>query len=225
MKQNDEERERENLLSQPPHHLQPQQYLQPHDLSPPLPTPFIPLTCSCNTINTTTTQLYNRANFLISYVFQPSDNLTSIASMFGSTTQLIIDVNVMFLLIQPLGRMGKKGLWFGLGIGLGVCGILLVLVCGLFGYRENTWKKRKGEKMIRGGKALDVKFVADMSHCLDKYKVFGIEELRQATDGFDERWVIQGSVYKGCIDGVIYAIKKMKWNACEELKILQKFEG
>ncbi|KAI8026614.1 Serine/threonine receptor-like kinase NFP [Camellia lanceoleosa] len=76
--------------------------------------------------------------------------------------------------------------------------------------------------MVRRGKALNVKFVADMSDCLDKYKVFGIEELRQATDGFDERWVIQGSVYKGCIDGVIYVIKKMKWNACEELKILQK---
>ncbi|CAL5373796.1 unnamed protein product [Camellia sinensis] len=76
--------------------------------------------------------------------------------------------------------------------------------------------------MVRGRKALDVKFVADMLDCLDKYKVFGIEELRQATNGFDERWVIQGSVYKGCIDGVIYAIKKIKWNACEELKILQK---
>ncbi|THG02041.1 hypothetical protein TEA_028621 [Camellia sinensis var. sinensis] len=119
-----------------------------------------------------------------------------------------------------------------ISLGLGVYGILLVLVCGLFGYRANTWKKRKGmvgrggegEKMVRGRKALDVKFVADMSDCLDKYKVFGIEELRQATNGFDERWVIQGSVYKGCIDGVIYAIKKIKWNACEELKILQKRE-
>ncbi|KAI8003910.1 hypothetical protein LOK49_LG08G01579 [Camellia lanceoleosa] len=79
--------------------------------------------------------------------------------------------------------------------------------------------------MVKGRKALDVKFVADMSDCLDKYKVFGIEELRLATDGFDERWVIQGSVYKGCIDRVIYAIKKMKWNACEELKILQKPMG
>ncbi|CAL5369962.1 unnamed protein product [Camellia sinensis] len=74
-------------------------------------------------------------------------------------------------------------------------GILLVLVCGLFGYKENTWKKRKGmverggevEKMVRGGKALDVKFVTDMLDCLDKYKMFGIEELRQATDVFVER--------------------------------------
>ncbi|KAI8009636.1 Serine/threonine receptor-like kinase NFP [Camellia lanceoleosa] len=213
-------------------------------------TVIFPVFCKCPN----KTQLQNRANFLISYVFQPSDNLTSIASMFGSTTQSIIDVNgnhqiqpfeTIFVPVSKLpnltqpsgvfvnstsGENGKKGVVVGLGIGLGVCGILLVLVCGLFGYRENTWNKRKGmvervgegEKMVRGGKALDVKFVADMSDCLDKYKVFGIEELREATDGFDERWVIQGSVYKGCIDGVIYAIKKMKWNACEELKILQK---
>ncbi|THG21226.1 serine/threonine receptor-like kinase NFP [Camellia sinensis] len=213
-------------------------------------TVIFPVFCKCPN----TTQLQNRANFLISYVFQPSDNLTSIASMFGSTTQSIIDVNgnhqiqpfeTIFVPVSKLpnltqpsgvfvnstsGENGKKGVVVGLGIGLGVCGVLLVLVCGLFGYRENTWKKRKGmvdrggegEKMVKGGKPLDVKFVADMSDCLDKYKVFGIEELREATDGFDERWVIQGSVYKGCIDGVIYAIKKMKWNACEELKILQK---
>ncbi|CAL5329314.1 unnamed protein product [Camellia sinensis] len=139
--------------------------------------------------------------------------------MFGSTTQSIIDVNgnhqiqpfeTIFVPVSKLpnltqpsrvfvnstpGENGKKGVVVGLGIGLGVCGILLVFVCGLFGYRENTWKKRKGvvkkggegEKMVRGGKALDVKFVADMSDCLDKCKVFGIEELRQATDGFDER--------------------------------------
>ncbi|XVF38333.1 hypothetical protein REPUB_Repub20aG0092300 [Reevesia pubescens] len=64
--------------------------------------------------------------------------------------------------------------------------------------------------------------MADVSDCLDKYKVFKIEELREATDYFTETCLIQGSVYKGSIDGDIYAIKKMKWNACEELKILQK---
>ncbi|KAK9287797.1 hypothetical protein L1049_016237 [Liquidambar formosana] len=74
----------------------------------------------------------------------------------------------------------------------------------------------------RGGKGMEVNLMADVSDCLDKYRVFGIEELVNATDGFSESCLIQGSVYKGCIDGEVYAIKKMKWNACEELKILQK---
>ncbi|KAL0376710.1 UNVERIFIED_CONTAM: protein LYK5 [Sesamum calycinum] len=71
-------------------------------------------------------------------------------------------------------------------------------------------------------KGEQVNLMADVSDCLDKYRVFGMEELRGATEGFDEKWIIQGSVYKGCIDGEWYAIKKMKWNAYEELKILQK---
>lgn len=72
------------------------------------------------------------------------------------------------------------------------------------------------------GKEMEVDLMADVSDCLDKYRVFKIEELNEATDGFSESSLIQGSVYKGNIGGVEYAIKKMKWNAYEQLKILQK---
>ncbi|TQD93081.1 hypothetical protein C1H46_021288 [Malus baccata] len=51
-------------------------------------------------------------------------------------------------------------------------------------------------------------------------RVFGIEKLGEATDGFRESSLIKGSVYKGFINGDFYAIKKVKWNTCEELKIL-----
>ncbi|KAM1018894.1 hypothetical protein ACFX13_041058 [Malus domestica] len=51
---------------------------------------------------------------------------------------------------------------------------------------------------------------------------FGIEKLREATDGFRENSLIEGSLYKGFINGDVFAIQKMKWNACEELKILHK---
>jgi hypothetical protein len=64
--------------------------------------------------------------------------------------------------------------------------------------------------------------MADVSDCLDKYRVFKIDELKEATNGFSENCLIEGSVFKGSINGETYAIKKMKWNACEELKILQK---
>ncbi|TKY68613.1 lysM domain receptor kinase 4 [Spatholobus suberectus] len=53
-------------------------------------------------------------------------------------------------------------------------------------------------------------------------RLFGIEELMEATDGFDESCMIQGYVCKGSIEGEDFAIKKIKWNACNGLKILQK---
>ncbi|KAL6953496.1 hypothetical protein U1Q18_047386, partial [Sarracenia purpurea var. burkii] len=64
---------------------------------------------------------------------------------------------------------------------------------------------RVGKRFLRKETNLD--FVADVSDCLDKYKVYEIEELREATDGFDEKWLIQDSVYKGCINGGFQAIK------------------
>lgn len=193
-------------------------------------------------------------NFLISYVFQPSDSLRGIASRFGTTEQSIVQANggqiraydTVFVpvsrlpnitqpVVPPLSpeRRERKGLIIGLGIGLGLCVILLILVCGMWYFRERMLK-REGREYADGEKvqvdkrengflkAEKVSLMADVSGCLDKYKVFGIEELRDATDGFDDGCVIQGSVYKGNIDGEWYAIKKMKWNAYEELKILQK---
>ncbi|KAI3469678.1 hypothetical protein Pfo_026341 [Paulownia fortunei] len=211
-----------------------------------------PIFCKCPN----SSQLQNQVIYLISYVFQPSDSLSAVASRFGSTEQSIIEVNgnniqpldTVFVpvsrlpnLTQPIvplppvapEKTERKGAIIGLGIGLGICGLLLILVCGTWYYREGLMKRKERkyrdeekQQVQKGGKgflkAEEVNLMADVSGCLDKYKVFGIEELRAATDGFDDKWIIQGSVYKGCIDGEWYAIKKMKWNAYEELKILQK---
>ena len=191
-------------------------------------------------------------------MFQPSDNLTGVAASLGSDTASIIDVNgdniqpfqTIFVPVSRLPnisqpnvtaspatsvrRVERKGAIIGLSIGLGVCGILLVLLIGVWVYRHVMVEKIKeieGDKerpLVGRGtglKAEEVNLMADVSDCLDKYKVYGIEELRDATGGFSERSLIQGSVYKGSIDGELYAIKKMKWNAYEELKILQKVKN
>ncbi|KAJ1411445.1 LysM domain [Sesbania bispinosa] len=226
---------------------------------------IFPIFCMCP--NRTT---QDSANYMISYVVQPSDNISSIASSFGSREQSIIDVNGDTLhdydtIFVPVTRLpvlsqptvvpsapppgngtasgsgssdDRTGTVRGLAIGLGIVGLLLILVIGLWVYREVVFKDRlwmvKDEEQQRqrnlylGGKGskenkeMDVKLMANVSDCLDKYRVFGIEELIEATDGFSENCLIQGSVYKGSIDGEVYAIKKMKWNAYEELKILQK---
>lgn len=212
-----------------------------------------PIFCKCPNV----TQVRNGVNYLVSYVFQPSDSVSSIASRFGATTQSITDVNgnniqpfdTVFVpvsrlpnLTQPVplplivgDRTENKGAIIGLGVGLGVCAVSLVLVLGACYRRERMIKKKRGkyygdeDKLGVGGrsgmglkKGEQVNLMADVSGCLDKYRVFGIDDLREATHGFDEKWVIQGSVYKGSIDGEVYAIKKMKWNAYDELKILQK---
>ncbi|KAL1803993.1 hypothetical protein DCAR_0935682 [Daucus carota subsp. sativus] len=213
---------------------------------------IFPIFCKCPD----KAQVENQTKYLISYVFQPFDNFSSIARKFGSTTQAIIDVNgnnikTFQTVFVPVSRLPvftqpvvaaaaptapvsvkteeNKDKVRGLSVGLGICGLLLLLVCGLWGYRETSMKKKRGKykdeekpQVIQKKKAVDVDLMDDVSDCLDKYRVFGIDELVEATEGFDEKWHVQGSVYKGYINGILYAIKKMKWNACEELKILQK---
>nr|XP_043629552.1 serine/threonine receptor-like kinase NFP [Erigeron canadensis] len=206
---------------------------------------IFPIFCKCPT----KTQLQNQLNYLISYVFQPFDTIESIASRFGSTIKSILEANgnsvfntwdTVFVpvsrlpeLTQPtpvnnvsLGHTKeRKKEVIGLGIGLGVCGLLLLILVCCWAYKESLWKKNKvknDDVENKQKKDVGVSLMADVSDCLDKYKVYSIQELNEATDGFDERWVIQGSVFKGYLNGKHYAIKKMKWNACEELKILQK---
>lgn len=219
---------------------------------------IFPVFCKCPD----QTQLRNRVNYLVSYVLQPSENLSSVASRFGIETQAIIDVNgnnirpfdTLFVPVArlpelkqpavapstppsaetPSRKTERKGVIIGLSIGLGICGASLVLVAGMWIYREALLKKKREREIDeqkqklqfnKGGrdlKDMEVNFMADVSDCLDKYRIFKIEELREATDNFSEGCLIQGSVYKGNIHGEVYAIKMMKWNACEELKILQK---
>ncbi|KAK1430389.1 hypothetical protein QVD17_13090 [Tagetes erecta] len=205
---------------------------------------IFPIFCKCPT----KTQLQNNVNYLISYVFQPFDTISSIALIFGSSRNSIVEVNgdhikpwdTVFVPVSRLPELAqppptsvlsgsksdRKGEVIGLGIGVGVCGVLLILMGGFWAYRETLWKQRvgknKGDVERKETKVGVSVMMADVSECLDKYKVYRIEELNEATHGFDERCVIQGSVFKGCIDGKLYAIKRMKWNAFEELKILQK---
>lgn len=212
---------------------------------------YFPIFCKCPD----KTQLQNRVNFLVSYVFQSGDSLDSVASKFRVSKQSIVDVNgndvqprdTVFIPIaqlphlnQPPGvppvvglRREKKGAVVGLGVGLGICALLLVLVSGFWVYREAWFRTRvekgvvKEEKLEKGGRKYmhgieQNLLLADVSDTLDKYKVYEIDELKKATDEFNETCVVNGSVYKGYIDGKLFAIKKMKWNAYEELKILQK---
>uniref|UniRef100_A0A0D9VJJ1 Protein kinase domain-containing protein n=1 Tax=Leersia perrieri TaxID=77586 RepID=A0A0D9VJJ1_9ORYZ len=132
----------------------------------------------------------------------------------------------------------RDGVVTGLAIGLGIVGGMWLLQMLLLAclWRRLKSKGRRGEavasgdggeggrlaKIASGGGVGQRFLVSDISEWLDKYRVFKVEELEIATGGFDEEHLIQGSVYKAYIDGEVFAVKKMKWDACEELKILQK---
>ncbi|PIA31553.1 hypothetical protein AQUCO_04900093v1, partial [Aquilegia coerulea] len=213
-----------------------------------------PIFCKCPN----KTQLLNQVNFLISYVFQPNDNLSSIGNFFGSSVQSLIDVNgekiqpfdVVYIpvlripqftqsFVAPLSpsspreettpREERKEVIIGLSVGLGVSCFLLILLISIVGvwYYRKLLKKKENIKAAKGNIRMkssieEENLMADVSDCLDKYKVYGIHEVKEATAGFSPTCLIQGSVYKGYIGEELYAIKKMKWNAYEELKILQK---
>ncbi|KAL6899524.1 hypothetical protein ACP4OV_006182 [Aristida adscensionis] len=137
----------------------------------------------------------------------------------------------------------RNGVVTGLAVGLGVVGALWLLQMLLLAclWRRLKAKGRRGDAVstgdgVEGGRFAKgssggggggvgpaERFLAsDISEWLDKYRVFKVEELERGTGGFDDEHLIQGSVYKATIDGEVFAVKKMKWDACEELKILQK---
>ncbi|CAH9145781.1 unnamed protein product [Cuscuta epithymum] len=137
---------------------------------------------------------------------------------------------------QTVPGKDPKGAVIALGVLLGVSVGLLVLVIGFWirrerssrrdGYGDAATKEMEGamqnEEGSAAGKEMEVSLMADVSDCLDKYRVYRMDQIWEATGGFDEKCLIEGSVYRGSIDGEMLAIKKLKWNARDELKILQK---
>lgn len=144
-------------------------------------------------------------------------------------------------LTSPSPSCERKAAAKGLVVGLGVLGALLFVLIATIAwfwlvlFRREKRGRREGEEqksMAAKNKMEKQRFgfgsisgkhlMADVSECLDKYKLYDVDVLREATSDFDSSCLIQGSVYKGIIEGDVFAIKKMKWDAYEELKILQK---
>jgi hypothetical protein len=64
--------------------------------------------------------------------------------------------------------------------------------------------------------------ISSISDCIEKPFLYSIEDLQKATQNFSPLCNIEGSVYKGIIDGKDYAIKLMKGDVSQELRLLQK---
>lgn len=137
------------------------------------------------------------------------------------------------LLPPPPRSTDDHGVVVGLAIGFTIMVVLWVLLLSSLAWKWRAWqgqaqntainkKKKKKKKMIGSPQPSDEYLTVNISDLLDKYRVFELEELRHATSDFDRSRLINGSVFKGIINGQVFAIKRMKWDATDELKILQK---
>ncbi|KAH7653474.1 Non-specific serine/threonine protein kinase protein [Dioscorea alata] len=138
------------------------------------------------------------------------------------------------LLLPPPRSTDDHRVVVGLTIGVATMVVLWVLLLSSLawqwrrrwrarrGQSEKTAIKKKKKKMLGSPQPSDEYLTVDISDLLDKYRVFELDELRHATSDFDRSRLINGSVFKGIINGQVFAIKRMKWDATDELKILQK---
>ncbi len=138
----------------------------------------------------------------------------------------------------------------GIGLGIGLVVASLIGICLVLVYRRKMKKMMMMDSAAHGGgatsssslllasdvatkpapsdtiKEYDGGFqdvlLAEMSDVVgsDKPLVFSYEELRDATKDFSDAQRIQGSVFLGQLRGTLVAIKQMKGNMTQELKIL-----
>ncbi|KAL6990138.1 hypothetical protein U1Q18_015884, partial [Sarracenia purpurea var. burkii] len=187
-------------------------------LSPPLPTtpstaapplPFLtqtsPTPANPVTLSTTSPPTISRISPVTTYQSVEIVNPTLVP------TQLEIGDNVIFPIFVPVSKLPQlmqpiPSSPISIGKVKSLEANLLKKKKKKLGRDEEEvelW--RVGKRFLR--KETDSDLVADVSGCLDKYKVYEIEELREAIDGFDEKGLIQGSMYKGCINGGFQATK------------------
>uniref|UniRef100_A0A0C9RL02 TSA: Wollemia nobilis Ref_Wollemi_Transcript_12964_2687 transcribed RNA sequence n=1 Tax=Wollemia nobilis TaxID=56998 RepID=A0A0C9RL02_9CONI len=142
--------------------------------------------------------------------------------------------NTSGLVPPSSGGSSNKGVIIGASIG-GAVGLLGIVILIFWVLRKRavsydlarTSEAPKEPSGLREG-ALGIKksqqneLLAGVTNSIGKPNIFSIEVLQEATQNFSPVYNIQGSVYKGTIDGKDYAIKQMKGDVSEELKILQK---
>ncbi|KAG0560393.1 hypothetical protein M758_10G173200 [Ceratodon purpureus] len=125
---------------------------------------------------------------------------------FGLTLAAVM---LALLLCKACSKSGDEGLTKG----------------GLYesrGYYQNAPSgSTKGDEPVKPN-AYHLEVLAGMSDVVgsDKPILLSYQELQDATHDFSDENLIQGSVYRGRINGQVVAIKQMKGNMSQELKIL-----
>lgn len=204
----------------------------------------IPLLCKCPS----NYQFEKGIEYVITYVWQPNDNVTLVASKFGALPHDIITANAnnfgqnfttatnlpVFIPVTNLPVISqsyyysserKRSNHFPIIIAIGmslVCTLLISLSLMVCVY---CWRKRKAcENRCVPSVEIANKLISEISNYVSKPKVYQVDIIMEATMNLNEQCKIGESVYKGKIDGLVLAVKnvKEKVTVTEELMILQK---
>ncbi|XP_030513370.2 serine/threonine receptor-like kinase NFP [Rhodamnia argentea] len=209
-------------------------------------------------------------NFLVTYVWQPGDALSSVAKKFNATSgdivkenkgvnltasvghPVLIPVSQLPALSQPLNappkRKESKHEWIIVALSSVAAAILvtalavsLVYVRRLGGkanpkilnWNASCWEVRnlvktkefpkEGKSESSKTKVIQDKLLPSISDYLSIPIMYGAKEIMEATMNLDESSKIRGSVFRGTIDGKVFAVKtETMGKNMEELKILQR---
>eukprot|EP00252_Welwitschia_mirabilis_P019887 TRINITY_DN4720_c0_g1_i1.p1 TRINITY_DN4720_c0_g1~~TRINITY_DN4720_c0_g1_i1.p1 ORF type:complete len:634 (-),score=-0.26 TRINITY_DN4720_c0_g1_i1:279-2180(-) len=123
-------------------------------------------------------------------------------------------------------KKSYKGALIGVSVGESIA-LLICLGLLVFCYFSRPKRRLESEPVTaiqdpKSASKSKTKLIAGLSECIEKPFLYSFEEIQTATMNFSPDYCIQGSVYRGIINGKIYAIKLMKSEISEELKILQK---
>ncbi|KAG5241302.1 protein LYK [Salix suchowensis] len=205
---------------------------------------MFPLLCKCPS----RTHLENGIGYLITYVWQPGDDLENVAAKFNASERNIVKENnydsftaaVYHPILIPVSNF--PNLWIiivpaGIASTFFTCLLVAFLI-----HKQSSYKTIKG--LDRTGSSLETSYPIQMkeimklesieakikpdkllpgvSGYLDKPIMYEVKEIMEGTMDLHEHYKIGGSVYRANINGCVLAVKKTKDDVTEELKILQK---
>ncbi|XP_028242652.1 serine/threonine receptor-like kinase NFP [Glycine soja] len=195
-----------------------------------------PLFCKCPSKN----QLDKGIKYLITYVWQPSDNVSLVSEKFGASPEdilsennygqnftaannlpVLIPVTRLPVLAQFPSDVRKGGIRLPVIIGISLGCTLLVVVLAVLLVYVYCLKIKSLNRSASSAETAD-KLLSGVSGYVSKPTMYETDAIMEATMNLSEKCKIGESVYKANIEGKVLAVKRFKENVTEELKILQK---
>lgn len=196
-----------------------------------------PLFCKCPSKN----QLDKGIEYLITYVWQPSDNVSHVSHKFGASPQdilsennygqnfttannlpVLIPVTGLPVLAKSLSDGKKRSIHLSVIIGISLgCTLVVVVLAVLLLVYVYCLKMKSLNRSASSAETAD-KLLSGVSGYVSKPIVYETVAIMEATMNLSEQCKIGESVYKANIEGKALAVKRFKEDITEELKILQK---
>ncbi|MED6183219.1 hypothetical protein PIB30_036008 [Stylosanthes scabra] len=197
-----------------------------------------PLFCRCPSKK----QLQKGIEYMITYVWQHNDTVSSVAAKFGASPvdistennyggnftaatylPVLIPVTSLPVLAQPDPSNGRKssiGIPVIIGISLAFILVIAVIVISLV-YAYHYQRKRTLNRRDSSAGTAD-KLLSGVSGYVSKPTVYEADAIIKATTNLSEHCKIGDTVYKAKIEGQVLAVKKVNEVVSEELNVLQK---